>query len=392
MILGGGQAQADLIKTAKAMGLYVICVGTEGKYPGYDYADKVYHVDIFNKHAVLEVAKKEKIDGISMVCSDFGLETVGFVNDQLKLSGISENVAAVAANKLLMKQKLEEAGVNTAKYRVVRNQEDIKEVVQVLQFPLIVKAVDLQGSRGVYVCHTKESLYENFQKSIDESKCDYCLVEEFIEGEEFGAQAFIEDGEVLFVEPHGDEVLRNGQVNVPTGHYMPLFGHEDPKYKLIEDFSKKAIKAIGFDNCAVNIDLIMRDNQPYIIELTGRAGANFLPELTSTYLGLNYYQMVIKEAIGETVKDYYEYRNNGAKAVLARMLYSEKSGIIRKIQVEQDENIKICILYVSEGDAVNRFSNSRDCIGKILTVGNSKIECRQFADNFIKNKLKIELL
>lgn len=41
MILGGGQAQIELIKTAKELGLYTIVVGIDGDYPGYEYADKV---------------------------------------------------------------------------------------------------------------------------------------------------------------------------------------------------------------------------------------------------------------------------------------------------------------------------------------------------------------
>lgn len=36
------------------------------------------------------------------------------------------------------------------------------------------------------------------------TKRSYCIVEEFIEGWEFGAQAFVYNNEVLFVMPHGD--------------------------------------------------------------------------------------------------------------------------------------------------------------------------------------------
>ena len=391
LILGGGQAQIELIKTAKAMGLYVVCVGIEGNYPGYQYADKVIYVDIFDKQAVLSIAKEETIDGISMVCSDFGLETVGYINDQLNLSGISEKSALESANKLLMKKNLEEAGVNTAKYRILRGVEDFSIAIEDMKFPLIVKAVDLQGSRGIYVCRTLAELQENYKKSIDESRCDYCLVEEFIEGEEFGAQAFVENGEVIFVEPHGDEVLRSGQINVPVGHSMPFIDHDTPQYILIVDFVKKAIKAMGFDNCAVNVDLILKDSVPFVIELTGRAGANYLPELTGTYLGLNYYEMVLVKALGESAKDYYLNRKLGAKAVLTRMLYSDKSGWVKKINILEDDNVKHCILYISEGDKVNRFTNSRDCIGKILVVGDSVSECNKNADAFICNKFKLEI-
>ena len=45
------------------MGLYVIVVGIKGDYPGYKYADKCYYVDIYDKESVLEIARKEAIDG-----------------------------------------------------------------------------------------------------------------------------------------------------------------------------------------------------------------------------------------------------------------------------------------------------------------------------------------
>ena len=41
---------------------------------------------------------------------------------------------------------------------------------------------------------------------------------------------------------------------------------------------------MGLDNCAVNIDMILKDNKVYMIELTGRAGANCLPELVEIFL------------------------------------------------------------------------------------------------------------
>lgn len=391
MILGGGQAQLGLINTAKEMGIYVICVGIVGDYPGYKIADRVVNLDIFDKEGILNLAKEEGIDGISIMCTDFGLETVGYINDNLHLKGVSYSSAKLAANKLLMKQKLEEAGVNTAKFRIARNDKDVLNTIKELSFPLIVKAVDLQGSRGIYVCRSGDELLKNYHYSISESRYDYCLIEEFIEGTEFGTQAFIEDGEVLFVEPHADDVLRFDQTNIPIGHSMPLLAHDDPKYIQIHSFTEKAIKALGFDNCAVNVDLIMKDDIPYIIELTGRAGANFLPELTGYYLGINYYKMVILAALGKSAKEYYSQKTIGSSAVLTKMLYSQKAGRIDKIKTLPNENVKELFLYIKEGDQVNAFKSSNDCIGKYLVTGSTIEDCRYFSEYFEDNCLRIEV-
>lgn len=392
LILGGGQAQIELIKTAKSIGLYVIVVGTEGNYPGYKLADKVYYADIFDKATVLEISKKEHINGVSMVCSDFGLETVGYINDQLGLTGLSENVAIDSANKFQMKKVLRNHGIKTADYRVISKDEEALTATRELHFPLIVKAVDLQGSRGIYICKTEEEVLDNYRKSIEESKQDYCIVEEFIEGEEFGAQAFVYNNEVLFVQPHGDLIWNSGKTNIPIGHYMPLWKEDDSLNKETVKLVTDSIIALGFNNCAVNVDLVMKDNIPYIIELTGRAGANFLPELTSNYMGLNYYEMVLRCAIGESAKDYYAKRSDRAGCVLTRQLFSIKQGVISEIKIENDSSIKQLELFVKKGDFVTAFTNSRDCIGKVLCIGENLSECNLIMDNFVGNKLHIEII
>lgn len=391
MILGGGQAQIELIKTAKSMGLYTIVVGVAGDYPGYKIADKCYFVNIFNKEDVLRIAKEEQIDGISMVCSDFGLETIGYVNDALGLSGVSEKAAKCSSNKYSMKHQLKANGINTADFRIVHDDEEVEVACKELKFPLIVKAVDLQGSRGIYICKTPSDVLCNYRKSISESRQDYCIVEEFIQGNEFGAQAFVYHGEVLFVQAHGDIVWNSGKTNIPVGHYMP-YTKDEIFNATVNDLVCRAIKAMDFDNCAVNVDLILKDNIPYIIEMTGRAGANFLPELTSTYLGMNYYEMVLKTALGESAKKYFNQRLSGKPCVLTRQLFSDKDGLVEEIGYENMPNIRKIVFFVEKGDKVKKFTDSRDCIGKVLCVGDTLEQCKSDVNEFLKKKFKFILV
>ena len=370
LILGGARAQVKLIETAKEMGIYVIVVGIPGEYPGYQLADKYYPIDIFDKNSVLKICKEEAIDGISMVCSDFGLQTVGYICDNLNLNGISEKSAIISSNKLLMKQEFEKAGVNTAKFRIVTSDDDIKKVIKELSFPLISKSVDLQGSRGIYISKDENELLVNYKKSIHESNEDYCIVEEYIEGEEFGAQAFVHNGEILFILLHGDLLYNSGQTKIPIGHYTPFFQNPSCLIEKTKELCKASLQSLKLNNCAVNIDIIIKDNEPYILEVTGRAGANYLPELVSTYLGINYYKLILLSAIGENAKSYYDTNKRTEKVILSKMIYSSQSGIINHISVP--ENVEI---FVKPNEAIKKFTNSRDCIGQTLCTGDTLEEC-----------------
>ena len=386
LILGGGIAQLGLIDAAKKLGLEVIVVGIEGNYPGYKLADKVFNEDIFDKEAVLKIAKDENVSGITMCCTDFGLQTLGFLNDNLGLSGITEECSIYSSDKLKMKAQLASHHVNTAKFCILHDENDVEDAIHKLAFPLIVKAVDLQGSRGIYICNSKEEVYLNYKKSIKDSRKDYCIVEEFIEGREFGVQAFVQNGDIMMVQPHGDLTLRCGKAVVPVGHYMPI-SQEGLEISAIRNVVESSIYALGFNNCAINIDLIERDGVPYVIELTGRAGANSLPELLSEYFGFNYYEIIILNSLGESVRDYFSTSRDKRFTFMTRQLFSSKEGEIRRIQYKPVEGLVSATFFVKSGDYVCPFRNSNDCIGRAIFKGETKQLCdlafERFSETFL---------
>lgn len=373
LVLGGARAQLELIRTAKNMGISTLVVGTPGDYPGYKLADEYVPVDIFNKEDVLSIAKKHDINGISIVCSDFGLSTVGYVCDKMNLCGLSEYSANASSNKLKMKEVFEGAGVRTAKYRKIYKDEDVIKASKELAFPLIVKAVDLQGSRGIYICNNIDELLFYYKESINESRLDYCIVEEFIVGEEFGAQAYVHNGDILFVLPHGDITIKTNSTQVPCYHYTPYKEEDFELNKKIDDVCRKAIKALSLDNCAVNIDLILKEGEPYIIEVAGRAGANCLPELVSAKYGINYYQMVILGAVGEDPVSYFKTGTISSKAIMTKMIYSESDALVDEVLCcPPDIN-----LFVKPGGAIRKFTNSRDYIGQTICIDDNIRNCKK---------------
>ena len=197
LILGAGIYQVPLIKTAKEMGIYTIVASIPGNYPGFEYADKVYYENTVDYDAILKIAREEKIDGIVTAGTDVAVITIGKVCDEMGLSGLSFEAAQIAANKLLMKEKYEEFGVRTARFRKIHlNCADIPTEVESLNFPLIFKSVDSSGSRGIVRVDSVSEFDAALAEVKNNTRSDYFIIEEFIEGEEFGAQAFVYNGKV----------------------------------------------------------------------------------------------------------------------------------------------------------------------------------------------------
>lgn len=386
LLQGAGRGNLGIIKTAKEHGIFVVMTGLGGDYPCNQYADKFCKADIQDAEAVLKIAQEEKVDGAIICCSDTGLKAIGRCNDIMGLSGLTEKSAEESSNKLLMKKCLIEAGVRTAKYFKIKNEEELFKAVKELGFPLIIKAVDLQGSRGINIVLDNTKLLEAFHDTMTSTQQDFCILEEYIEGVEYGAQAFIYNGDILFILPHGDETLMC-KTAVPIGHYIPYVMTPN----LLEDTCKqvkKSIEALGFNNCAVNIDLIEKDEKAYIIELTGRVGANCLPELTSNYFGINYYEMILATCLGESPLPYWNKRQAPC-ATLARMIRSGKSGIVKSINIPVIKNVTIN-MFITEGSEVRRFTNCNDAIGEVIVKAKHMKECEKIMKEVMTN-IKIEV-
>ncbi len=382
MIMGAGIYQVPLIKTAKRMGIHTIAVSIPGNYPGFALADEVCYENTVDYEAVLRVAKEKQVDGIVTAGTDVAVITIGKVCDALGLKGLSFAAAEIASNKLGMKEKYEEYGVRTARFRLVKlDGSDLMEKAAELTFPLIFKAVDSSGSRGIRRVDDVSEFEATRQYVAESTHKDYFLVEEFIEGEEFGAQAFVQDGKVEFILPHGDFVF-HGDTGVPVGHFAPY----DLPEEVVADCKEqlvKAVQAMGLDNCAINADFILRDGKTYVLELGGRSGATCLAELVSIYYGFDYYEKLIRVALGEKVS----FASEQAVPNVSKLLMSDTDGVIvsqTDDNVPSDNLVEVQFDY-QPGDHVHAFHVGPHRIGHVITKGRTLDEAEKLLDEALSN-------
>ncbi len=392
MILGAAYTQIPLYEAARRLGIHTVAVSTPGDYAGFDYADERVYADIANPAECIRAAQETWASGVATCGLDLGMRSIGAVCDAFCLNGPSRKAAETVSDKFLMKSALEKAGVRTARYVLVRNERDLERAMKKLRFPLIVKAVDQMGGRGIFVSRTPEDVVRNYQKTMAVTGKNYCLVEEYITGELFGVEGMMRGGKPLFLLPNNTETFFTG-TSVPIGHSIP-FSHSGEIYEKAVAEVKKAVKATGLDNTPVNCDCILSGGDVYIVEITGRCGATGLAEMVGLHFGINYYEAIVKLAMGIDVSGMFQ--NIAEPCILTRTLTAPAQGVLVRVRNfnPPDERIRELSFNVTAGDAIRPFTNGRDRVGQIIIRANDleeAVKIQKKAESRITYELRDDL-
>ena len=172
LLLGGSRYILPVIEAAHKLGYYVITCDYLPDNVAHRYSDEYCNVSIIDKDAVLEVAKKLKIDGVMSFACDPGVVTAAYVAEKMNLphSGSYESVR-ILQNKGLFRKFLADNGFNVPKAKGYTKIEDALKDVGYFSWPVIVKPTDSAGSKGV----TRVDSVDCLEKSIK-----YALLSAFI--------------------------------------------------------------------------------------------------------------------------------------------------------------------------------------------------------------------
>lgn len=299
MILGAGVYQVPILTRAKEKGYYTIAVSPDGDYPGLQIADKVYYIDVRDKEKVLEAAAAEKIDGITTDQTDLAMETIAYVAEHLGLPGISYECARLFTDKSLMRIKGEQLGIPTIRSRVTDTAEEAADFLKELGRPAMIKPVDNQGSRGIFLVHNAEELQEHYDLARSFSKTGRVIIEQYVKGREFEVDSLVYDYKAKTLM-YADVVLFDipGIFASKTRIYPSA---ADPKeVENLLEYNRQIIEGFGLQQGITHSEFIMdEDGQPYLLEAAARGGGAFVSShITKLQTGLDTADFLIDLALG----------------------------------------------------------------------------------------------
>lgn len=307
IVLGGTLPHVTLIEKLKNRGFKVILVDYLEKPYAKKYADKHIQASTLDLEAVTEIARTESVDLVISTCIDQANVTACYVSEKLGLPHpYSYKTALAVTDKLQMKKIMVNNHILTSKFLRIKSVDEPK--LSELKYPLIVKPVDCNSSKGVKKIEAGDShLVEAIKTAIDFSRTKEAIIEEFVTGTEIGIDTFVVNGiaHVLMIKERRKVKKNNGGIQQILGCTWPL-----PEYDKIlveaERIANSIAKAFELRNCALMIQAILQGDQISVIEFGARIGGGESFRIIKNSTSFDYVEASINSFLGETISlDYH---------------------------------------------------------------------------------------
>lgn len=303
MVLAGGNDQAALIRMLRARipGVEIILIDYNKDVVAAKFADRHIVESTMDLLKVKEIAIREKVDYIMTACGDQPVLTMAVVSDELGLPCyLSKKQATEITNKKFMKKKMSEYGIPTAKYKTFEEGEGIDD--SGLRYPLIVKPVDNNGSKGVRRVENRDELMLFAKEAYKFTLTHTIVVEEFIEGDEISCDFFVKDGKAIYVM-----ICKSNKFFVDDGTqviYQSIIppAVSDVAREKISDIAQKIADAYGLVNSPLHIQTLVKDDDVDVIEFSARLGGGAKYKTIQEVTGFNILSANLDVMLGEKPK------------------------------------------------------------------------------------------
>lgn len=354
LLLGGSHAEIPLILAAKELGYYVITTGNDQKGLGHSYADKNIFADFSDKNAMLTLASTEKIDAICSGCNDFALLSTAYVAEKLSLPGHdSYEIAKQIHHKDKYRKLAESLEIPTPKSIRISTIEELEKNIVSLQFPIIIKPIDLTGGKGIQRADSIEEAKNAFNVAMKKTRENYCIAEEFIEGSRHGFSCYICKERVVFYFADNEQYFLNQYLvsgaNTPSSSSRATL-------EMLKEYSERIAKKLHLVDGILHIQYIEKDNGiPFIIEVCRRSPGDLYIKLVQYATGINYSKFIVMAETGMNVSAILDAPTQGFW--LRHCIMASRTGIIQQVSFAKEIQDKVIekFLWYKPGENVLDF-------------------------------------
>lgn len=336
LILGSDYGTIDLVKAAKARGLYVVVTDLMDTSPTKEAADEAWLISTADIDILEQKCRDENIGAVLTGASDFNIEKSRELCKRLGFPVYCENDYAwdVATNKRMFKDICKKVGAPIADDYFLSDPLNDEELDNI-QFPVVVKPVDLSGNRGMSYCSNKDELREAWIIAKEASKESTIIVERQLHGPEYAVNYVLADGEIRLhffsAEHHEPGELSNLYSVIDTTSY-----HLKQYLEEVNDKVVAVLKEAGCKDGVAWVEAMLDDDGHfYLLEMGYRYGGEMVNSPYRHICGFDSLDWMVEIACGvkHTIKDLPAPLTHCSRGIAtAYLLFAQRDDTIDSIE------------------------------------------------------------
>jgi biotin carboxylase len=243
-------------------------------------------VDIFDTETIIDICKKENINGV-LATTELTVAIASIVANSLNLPANPLDIAANITNKDWVREKGRH--FKYIKQPFFKHVADADENFVPESYPVIVKPVSLGGKRGITVVYNEDEYYtavKYAKETIGTRNNDGIIVEQFLaDGQEFSVESLSFHGKHYVIQ-----VTQKDSSGAPhcveLGHHQPADLTKE-KRSQVEQAIVDMLECVGIQNGPCHTEIKIINGEIFLIEINARPGGDCitypLTELSSGY-------------------------------------------------------------------------------------------------------------
>lgn len=398
LINSGGKKKKFTIEKMKKLGCTVILVN-QVLDCDKKMIDHFIEADTYNHNEVVEKLKsfKEKHPELPFhgaVCFwEDDVPLLARVCEEFKLVGNSYKTAINTRNKYEMRKRLAETGLGSANFHLVKTKNDLKNAIEKIGFPAIMKPAWGADSEFVLLVKNQDEAERTFQYLFENCNEQFnpifkynngqFVYEEYIEGMEMSVECYIQYG-----IPHVIGINEKQPIKPP---YFVEYGDIAPA-RLSEEEENEAIKlaessliAMGVKNSLAHIELKITPQGPKIIEVGSRMGGDDIYFNVKYVWDIDMVEVALQIALGQKVDIKIKEPDD---VVICRYFIPDYSGVITNIEGVEDVKKMKGVLHIAltknVGDAILVPPEGFENAGWVVTTGKNYQEAETLMEKVFK--------
>jgi len=285
LLVGLGGVQADLLRLLKERGWWVAGCSHRPEGPGFDELDLFEAVDVRDHDGVTALARRCRADQVYSCGMELPLEAVAVARQRLgQEEWFPPETARLARIKPGLRRYLNARGISPVAFTLVRSAAGLAGW---RRYPAVVKPADSAGQRGVFVAASPEEAAAGLERTLGFSSSGLAVVEEWLEGPEVSANAFVREGRVVACLVSDRLVLEGYPGGLPRAHVLPSQAGAPLQVAAAQALVADLVAVLGIRQGPVYAQLKLTPAGPRLIEVSPRLDGCYLWRLVRAAAGID---------------------------------------------------------------------------------------------------------